>query len=520
MNGRRMLAIGLALALWAILAVGLSQAQGPDAKAESPQDSAGIKNAVTDDIPVQQWVGAPIPYAGRLSNDAGQPVTGGIYDFSFALYAAETGEELLWSEEHTGVAVNEDGAFSTSLGLVTPITTDMLTGRTLWLTVGVRGPGESDFASLSPRQRVSGADSAALSNSATDQACPHDHFGESWSGSAIDQGLWIHNSGAGDGLQVDAEGASSNGVLIYQAGGVGLQVYQSGKDGVYVYQAGDPTSTSPSDNRNGFEVAGAEGSGLWVGHSGLDGVTVHSADWYGVYVEQSDSDGVRVQSAGGNGVTGISVGATSYGGLFRNDVAGGVGLYAAGGDNTAPDLVLGVYGSGDDGRIYSYPGMTGSDLLLFSNDEAHIHLDEDNNSDSAFVIYNGENTAVFSVNEAGTVTFGNEAGVYGSRATYAVQTTGNWIEDFGASQLVQGQATVTIEPVFAQMVNLDEYHVFLTPLGDCSLYVVDKTPTAFTVRAMGEQQCSIAFDYRLVARQLGSQEAGQELMDAVPEDDD
>jgi hypothetical protein len=66
-----------------------------------------------------------------------------------------------------------------------------------------------------------------------------------------------------------------------------------------------------------------------------------------------------------------------------------------------------------------------------------------------------------------------------------------------------GQATVTIESVFAQTVNLSEYHISLTPLGDCALYVAAKTVQAFTVKAMGGQACSIAFDYRIVAKRLG-----------------
>ena len=66
------------------------------------------------------------------------------------------------------------------------------------------------------------------------------------------------------------------------------------------------------------------------------------------------------------------------------------------------------------------------------------------------------------------------------------------------------QATVPIEPIFAQTVNLTEtYHVFLTPLGDCALYVAAKTPALFTVKAMGGQTCSITFDYRIVAKRLG-----------------
>ncbi len=86
---------------------------------------------------------------------------------------------------------------------------------------------------------------------------------------------------------------------------------------------------------------------------------------------------------------------------------------------------------------------------------------------------------------------------------YAIESPQNWFEDFGSAELVSGMATVMIEPIFAQTVNLSEYHVFLTPLGDCPLYVARKTPASFTVEAMGGQSCSIAFDYRLVARRLG-----------------
>ncbi len=470
-----------------------------------------------------------IPYAGRLSDDAGQPVAEGSYAFAFALYDTPTGGEPLWSEVQEGVVV-KGGSFSVSLGNVIPIPPALLDGQTLWLAVGVRGPQETEFTALDPRQQVSAAAPNSIrspSGTAAAAACPHDHFGEIWMGSTSEQGLWIVNSGAGDGLQVSTEG--NNGVLVdsagiglhvYEAGNDGVYVSTAGDDGVYVSQAGNPSVTNPSTYKNGFEVAGAEGSGLWVGHADLDGLTVSEADWYGVYVAQADYEGVRVDSAGRSGVLARSNSAADFGGAFYNLAAGGAGLYATGGDNTAPDLVLGVYGSGDDGRIYSYPALTGSDILLFSNDEAHIHLDEDNNSTSSFVIYNGANTAVWTVDETGAATFGTEAGTYGPRATYAVRATGDWIEDFGTAQLADGQATVTIEPVFAQMVSLTEYQVFLTPLGDCSLYVADKTPASFTVKAMGGQRCSVAFDYRLVAKRLGNEQARLEPADVSREEEE
>jgi hypothetical protein len=61
----------------------------------------------------------------------------------------------------------------------------------------------------------------------------------------------------------------------------------------------------------------------------------------------------------------------------------------------------------------------------------------------------------------------------------------NWFEDFGSASLVDGKATVKIEQMFATTVNLsDTYHVFLTPLGDCALYVAEKTTESFQVRGL------------------------------------
>jgi hypothetical protein len=93
---------------------------------------------------------------------------------------------------------------------------------------------------------------------------------------------------------------------------------------------------------------------------------------------------------------------------------------------------------------------------------------------------------------------------YGWRHLYAVESSQNWFEDFGQATLVSGEAVVSVDPVFAQTVNLSQaYHVFLTPRGGfCSLFVADTTPNAFTVRALEGSGCEVAFDYRLVAPRL------------------
>jgi hypothetical protein len=61
-----------------------------------------------------------------------------------------------------------------------------------------------------------------------------------------------------------------------------------------------------------------------------------------------------------------------------------------------------------------------------------------------------------------------------------------------------------LESTFAQTVNTQNYHVFITPNGDCKgLYVSQKTAGGFEVRELGGGTSSIDFDYRIVAERLG-----------------
>jgi hypothetical protein len=93
-------------------------------------------------------------------------------------------------------------------------------------------------------------------------------------------------------------------------------------------------------------------------------------------------------------------------------------------------------------------------------------------------------------------------------ALYAEESTGNWFEDFGSGQLVDGVATVALDPTYAQTVNTHiEYHVFLTPNDDCNgLYVIDKTPGYFEVRELKAGHSNIKFDYRVIAKRKGYEE--------------
>lgn len=94
--------------------------------------------------------------------------------------------------------------------------------------------------------------------------------------------------------------------------------------------------------------------------------------------------------------------------------------------------------------------------------------------------------------------------IHGSQrkvALSAIESPKNWFEDFGSAQLSAGEAVVDLEPDFAQTVNTGvEYHVFLTPRGECEgLYVASTTASGFEVRELHHGSSSVAFDYRIVA---------------------
>ena len=358
--------------------------------------------------------------------------------------------------------------------------------------------------------------------------------------SAADDGVFV-NTATNDGLSVGSVGGNGllvgyalndQGVRVLSAWG-GFYVESATSRGLTVHSVGDPTTTSHDYGVGiGVDVEGAERYGLRIGRSDDDGVRVeetgdhgvyvgtttdaglyiNAAGTAGVYVDSAGGDGVHVNTAIGDGVVGRTSSLAAYGGRFSNGAGGGPALYAIGGGNDAADLILGgtTTTNGDDGRIYSQPDSTSSDILMFSNDNFHIHLDEDNNSTSGFVIYNGANTAVWSISESGLAVAGEgnaaviDAGEEGQQLVYAMHSPQNWLEDFGSAQLEASEAVVALDSAFARVVSVDApYHVFLTPLGDCPLYVAAKSAASFTVRAQGGQACDISFDYRIVAMRRG-----------------
>jgi len=255
--------------------------------------------------------GATVPYSGRLTDDAGLPVADGAYGFAFALYAAESGGEPVWMETQEGVTV-QGGAFTVLLGSVSPLPAAAQSG-TNWLAVGVRGPGETDFTALNPRQ----AWSASPASPTNGGACPHDHFGETWTGTGLalalnssyanNETLYVtNNATSGDGIRVYNSGTGSTDAAVKGSNlssGLGIRGSSAtgiGVKGISGWVGVWGESTAAAD---GVGVAGlANAAGCSTGIGGCYGVQGSSKNGYGVE-GYTDGDGMAVHAyANSNGV--------------------------------------------------------------------------------------------------------------------------------------------------------------------------------------------------------------------------
>jgi hypothetical protein len=249
--------------------------------------------------------------------------------------------------------------------------------------------------------------------------------------------------------------------------------------------------------------------------SGAAGVTVQNSDASaGLGLEATAYVGIKstgteygiqgMTTSGKAGIYGsIQGGNTNRDSGYENgnagvwgDTGGGPGTYI-GVLGTANETAGGVFDNNSQGDSYA--------ALFAQNDTA--------SNPSAAVIstlgstYDGICNIDVSGNLScsGTISGSNIAADRRVLRTYAVQAAENWYEDAGSGQLQSGSARVALEANFAAVVNSEvDYHVFLTPEGDCKgLYVSHKTETGFEVRELGGGASNVAFDYRIMAKRKG-----------------
>jgi hypothetical protein len=287
-------------------------------------------------------------------------------------------------------------------------------------------------------------------------------------------------------------GAGTVGVN-FSSGGSGLYGQSNGTSSGSVGVYGTAVSTSvsgPTYGVYGSTSGGAEGSaGVYGVTNGNSGNTTYGV--YGVNPDVSDH---------GTAVAGTESTVSSTG--SAQVALGKLGVW---GDNVGS--IAGVLGTADVGTAMIAENSTGT-----TTDLPALFIANNSTTTGALALQAGNsvsNECTIDVDGnlvcSGTITT-SAMGPSGSVVQlYGVASPENWFEDFGSGQLSGGTARVALDPAFVQTISANgEYHVFLTPKGDCEgLYVSGETASGFEVHELRGGRSSVEFDFRIVAKRRG-----------------
>ena len=313
---------------------------------------------------------------------------------------------------------------------------------------------------------------------------------------------------------------NGNGVLGQSTNNSGIEGVSTNADGVRALSTNGAAVSAFSNNSYGVSASTGNASGGVAGVRGVDEST------------GSLDSGVAGFSTNGIGVSGLStnfVGVNAVGGKFVSSFV------------INPALSI-VANPGFNALIAGCPGATVNPCDVF-----HSVFEVDTNGD----VLNSGNVNTGSFQDRGTASIDGDTQIFGGldvgtvaspapsgsinitgqyqkngsckagcfvatiasagRAvvTYAPTVSQPTIEDFGEAQLVNGQASVQLDPKFANVIeHRVNYLVFITPEGDANtLYVTEKTIGGFTVRESHGGRSTLMFSYRIVAKPFGSREA-------------
>jgi hypothetical protein len=300
-------------------------------------------------------------------------------------------------------------------------------------------------------------------------------------------------------------GLSTSGYAVYGVDnaptGASVGVYGETQSSAGYGVEGSASNVGVYGSGTGTVGYGVDGHGTYIGVKGVG--TGTSGTSIGVYGQTADSEGFGVQGASPYvGVYGAAAGSSQTGAGYIPDA----GVW---GDTGGNDFA-GVYGTADNnwaGLFYnngSVPTLeayneTSGNGLVFET------IASDFENEFTCTIDTGANLTC-----SGTIKgVANVEGGARKVSLYAMQSAENWFEDAGSGQLSNGSTSIALDPTFAQTVNLGvDYHVFLTPNGDCKgLYVSQKSATSFEVHELGGGNSSVAFDYRIMAKRSGYENA-------------
>ncbi len=410
-----------------------------------------------------------INYQGLL-RESGTPVTASR-DMVFRFYSNNTCTTQVGADiVKNGVAVSS-GLFSVNLD----VPQANFDGQALWLKVavgavslGCREIVAAPYAlSLRPGARIEGSGTGltVVSDSTNGQAIR----GETTATTGETYSVYGRNSSP-EGQAVFGYATAATGLAI------GVLGYTNSTAGYGV--AGDARATTGTV----YGVYGVSRSPNGIGVYG--GNTATTGTNYGGYFESN--------SPTGRGLVGLANATTGDNWGVRGESNSSIGNGVAGYANATTGENYGVYGR-------SYSSLSRGVYGRCSTAGCSGVYGRGSATNGDYGVYSYGN-----IGKTGTMMTLVQTRLNGWVGLHGMESAEALFEDVGSAQLVNGRASVALDPIFAQTVNLKQpYQVFLTPMGDCGLYVAEKTETAFTVQALGGKPCNIAFDYRIVAKRLG-----------------
>ncbi|MGA9354389.1 MAG: DNRLRE domain-containing protein [Terriglobales bacterium] len=304
------------------------------------------------------------------------------------------------------------------------------------------------------------------------------------------------------------------------SGNVTLNLNTSATNALYAQLATANTFSGVQTINNTTLITGANSSGVLEVTNTLSSGSAPAVVGTTNSTNASGLKGIASATSGtSNGVYGTN---SSEGGFGVKGASPNVGVYGAadGASNTGSDFATlsGVWGDTGSAGESGVLGTADDNIAgLFINNSTFtpsLYVENNGTTGTAFVFQtNGSNFGgACDIDVKGdlacTGKVSSVAKVDGGArevSLFAMQSAENWFEDFGSATLANGMATVALDPTFAQTVNTAmEYHVFVTPNGDCKgLYISKKSAGSFEVRELAAGESNVNFDYRIVARRQG-----------------
>ena len=272
------------------------------------------------------------------------------------------------------------------------------------------------------------------------------------------------------------------------------QEINSPEVGLEIVNWGDGVGINGYSQNNDAITAKSSGigkSGVYSINTTDSGFGVYGTAWFGGYGVYGKSPDYGVGGAGKVGVHGVSDGTA---GVLGENEGSGIG-------------VSGTSKSGIAGYFYNTNGANTKPSLKATNNGTGWTAQFTGSGPASKGVYISTKPGTKGLQVAGGTKSAVVPTSQGARVLYAEEASEVYFTDYGFGRLKDGQATIAIDPLFAETVNLEkDYFVFLQSYGEAEVYVSETTPKSFEVRLRAKDtqgDANVKFAYRIVGKRRG-----------------